>query len=408
MPKKKQKEYEIKIIDENVLKNKIYVIRGQKVMLDADLAAIYGYDTKVFNRQVKNNIVKFPSDMMFQLTKQEVNLVRSQNSTSPNIDISRSKKSTTIEDASRCKNCTSIDDLLKCQNGTSRLDILDNGDDILRSQNVTSPNYDLSRSQIVTSIEEELSRFQNGTSIMQTKGTKGGRVYYPYAFTEQGIYMLMTVLKGPLATKQSIALVRLFKSMKDYIYENTDLFSLQERTNKLEINTKVIKQDLFEVKSDLKKVMDNFVDPSTYKSFLILDGKRIEADLAYISIYKKAKKTIYYIDNYINIKTLQLLSHCKENVEIIIFSDNLSKKDFVNDEMLNDFMIQNHTNKIKLIKTNNKFHDRYIILDYKYKNNSIYFCSYSSKDAGKKISSIIKIEDNKQIYYPLIDKLLSI
>ena len=243
---------------------------------------------------------------------------------------------------------------------------------------------------------------------MQTKGTKGGRVYYPYAFTEQGIYMLMTVLKGPLATKQSIALVRLFKSMKDYIYENTDLFSLQERTNKLEINTKVIKQDLFEVKSDLKKVMDNFVDPSTYKSFLILDGKKIEADAAYIYIYKKAKKTIYYIDNYINIKTLQLLSHCKENVEIIIFSDNLSKKDFVSDEMLNDFMIQNPTNKIKLIKTNNKFHDRYIILDYKYKNNSIYFCGYSSKDAGKKISSIIKIEDNKQIYYPLIDTLLNI
>ena len=138
MPKKKQKEYEIKIIDENVLKNKIYVIRGQKVMLDADLAAIYGYDTKVFNRQVKNNIVKFPSDMMFQLTKQGVNLVRSQNSTSPNIDISRSKKSTTIEDASRCKNCTSIDDLLKCQNGTSRLDIFDNDDNNLRSQNVTS------------------------------------------------------------------------------------------------------------------------------------------------------------------------------------------------------------------------------------------------------------------------------
>ena len=151
--------------------------------------------------------------------------------------------------------------------------------------------------------------------------------------------------------------------------------------------------------------MDNFINPSAHKNFLILDGKRIETDLAYISIYKKARKCIYYIDNYINIKTLELLSHCKENVEIIIFSDNLSK-DKVSESMLNDFIIQNPTNNISIRKTNNRFHDRYIILDYKYKNNSIYFCGYSSKDAGKKISSIIKIEDNKQLYYPLINSLL--
>lgn len=242
---------------------------------------------------------------------------------------------------------------------------------------------------------------------MQTKGTKGGRVYYPYAFTEQGVYMLMTVLKGELAVKQSLALVRLFKQMKDYIYQDGNLLSLQERTRKLEINSEVMKDDIFLIKNDLKKVMDNFNDPSTYKSFLILDGKRIEADLAYISIYKKARKSIYYIDNYINIKTLELLSHCKENVEIIIFSDNLSK-DKISESMLNDFMIQNPTNNISIRKTNNRFHDRYIVLDYSSKNNSIYFCGYSSKDAGKKISSIIKIEDNKQMYNQLIDNLLSV
>ena len=402
MSKKDNQTQEVAIIDENSLKSKIYIIRGQKVMLDADLAAIYGYDTKVFNRQVKNNIVKFPSDMMFQLTKQEVNLVRSQNSTSPNIDISRSKKSTTIEDASRCKNCTSIDDLLKYQNGTSRLDNLDNN---LMCKNCTS------------SEEHKNLRCQNGTSRLDnldnnlksknSTSSWGGLRYMPYVFTEQGVYMLMTVLKGELAVKQSLALVRLFKQMKDYIYQDGNLLSLQERTRKLEINSEVMKDDIFTVKNDLKKVMDNFIDPSTYKSFLILDGKRIEADLAYISIYKKAKKTIYYIDNYINIKTLELLSHCKENVEIIIFSDNLSK-DKISESMLNDFMIQNPTNNISIRKTNNRFHDRYIVLDYSSKNNSIYFCGYSSKDAGKKISSIIKIEDNKQMYNQLIDNLLSV
>ena len=387
MSKKDNQTQEVAIIDENSLKSKIYIIRGQKVMLDADLAVIYGYSTKSFNQQVKNNKVKFPSDMMFQLTEEEYYILRSKNLTSrldnlDNFDDStvnlRFQNGTSrldnLDNNLRCKNCTSSEEHknLRCQNGTSRLDNLDNN---LKSKNSTS--------------------------------SWGGLRYMPYVFTEQGIYMLMTVLKGELAVKQSLALVRLFKQMKDYIYQDGNLLSLQERTRKLEINSEVMKDDIFTVKNDLKKVMDNFIDPSTYKSFLILDGKRIEADLAYISIYKKARKCIYYIDNYINIKTLQLLSHCKENVEIIIFSDNLSK-DKVSESILNDFMIQNPTNNISIRKTNNRFHDRYIILDYSSKNNSIYFCGYSSKDAGKKISSIIKIEDNKQIYYPLIDKLLSI
>ena len=147
-------------------------------MLDADLALIYGYETKAFNRQVQRNKVKFPSDMMFQLTKEEIESVRSPFVTSSN-EVN-----------------------LRFQNGTSRLDNLDNNS---RSQNVTSIEKELSRCQNVTSMEQNtnVSRFQNGTSIMQTKGTKGGRVYYPYAFTEQGVYMLMTVLKGELAVKES-------------------------------------------------------------------------------------------------------------------------------------------------------------------------------------------------------------
>lgn len=63
------------IVDESTLKNKIYIIRGQQVMLDFDLAEIYGYTTKAFNQQVKNNIERFPSDFRFQLTKEEVELI---------------------------------------------------------------------------------------------------------------------------------------------------------------------------------------------------------------------------------------------------------------------------------------------------------------------------------------------
>lgn len=68
------------IVDESSLKDKIYTIRGQQVMLDFDLAEIYGYTTKAFNQQVKNNIAKFPDDFRFQLIKDEVEeLSRSKN-----------------------------------------------------------------------------------------------------------------------------------------------------------------------------------------------------------------------------------------------------------------------------------------------------------------------------------------
>ena len=61
---------EIALVTQENIRNKIYTIRGQRVMLDSDLAAIYGYTTKAFNQQVKNNIEKFEEDFMFQLTKE--------------------------------------------------------------------------------------------------------------------------------------------------------------------------------------------------------------------------------------------------------------------------------------------------------------------------------------------------
>lgn len=137
-------ENEIIILNENVLKNKIYNIRGVQVMLDSDLAEIYGYSTKDFNRQVKNNIERFDEDFRFQLTDDEFLFLR-------------------------------------CKNSTTKTE------------------------------------------------TRGGRQYNPYAFTEQGIYMLMTVLKGELAVTQSKILIKLFKQMKDFVLTNS-LF-LEEITN---------------------------------------------------------------------------------------------------------------------------------------------------------------------------------
>ena len=71
-------ETNITIVNEEYLKDKIYIIRGQKVMLDSDLAKIYGYSTKRFNEQVQRNIDKFDEDFMFQLRKEEYHILKSQ------------------------------------------------------------------------------------------------------------------------------------------------------------------------------------------------------------------------------------------------------------------------------------------------------------------------------------------
>ena len=317
---------EIVIVDDKTIQEKIYLIRGQKVMLDSDLAEIYGYETKNFNRQVKNNIEKFEGeDFMFQLTENEFENLR-------------------------CKNFTS---------------------------------------------------------------SWGGSRYLPNAFTEQGIYMLMTVLRGELAIRQSRALIRTFKQMKDFIIENQDFIGSKELVQ-IAIQTNQNTNDIAEIKSqmatkeDLKKVMDNFIDPDTYKHFLLMNGDKIEADVAYTKIYKSAKKSIYVIDNYIGLKTLELLRAAKDNVEIIVFSDNVKNKDMLTKNILNDFIRDYPNINLKMKVAGKKYHDRYIAIDYGTENEAFYLCGASSKDAGNKISSITKIEESsKDMYHTMFGGMLN-
>ena len=331
---------EIVVINEDTIKNKIYYIRNQKVMLDFELAEIYGYSTKRFNEQVKRNNEKFDDDFMFQLTDEEVS---------------------------------------------------------------------------------ELSRSQNATL---NKGTgRGSNIKYnPYAFTEQGIYMLMTVLRGELAVRQSKALIRMFKQMKDFIIENQDFIGSKElvkiaiqtnqNTNDIKQNSMKIselnsKMDTLATKEDLKKVMDNFIDPETYKHFLLMNGDKIEADVAYTKIYKSAKKSIYVIDNYIGLKTLELLRAARDKTEIIVFSDNARNKDMLTKNILDDFRKDYPNIDLKLKVAGKKYHDRYIAIDYGTENEAFYLCGASSKDAGNKISSITKIEESsKDMYHTMFAGML--
>ena len=66
------------LITTDDIRSKVYIIRGQQVMLDKDLAEIYGYEVKKLNQQVKRNIERFPEDFMFRLSNSEIDSVRSQ------------------------------------------------------------------------------------------------------------------------------------------------------------------------------------------------------------------------------------------------------------------------------------------------------------------------------------------
>jgi len=204
-------------------------------MLDFELAEIYGYTTKAFNQQVRNNISKFDEDFRFQLTRDE---------------------------------------------------------------------YQNLRSKILTS-------------------SWGGTRYLPWAFTESGIYMLMTVLKGDLATRQSKALIRIFRAMKDYIVENQGLLTqhdylrLSMQVSDTQQTVHAIQAQLVEHEDRLNTVFTQMsdtvrkseispfmldlakkADEEHPKEFLILNGQPAKADETYINIYSQAKHSIFIIDNY--------------------------------------------------------------------------------------------------------------
>lgn len=269
--------------------NRVYVIRGQQVMLDYDLAEVYGYEVKRLNEQVKRNITRFPEDFMFQLTKDEI------------------------------------------------------PESFLKSQ--------------IATLNENGNR--RGFHIKKL----------PFAFTEQGIYMLATVLRGELAEQQSIFIMRAFREMRHYIKQNQQFVTQSEMrlvTAKVsEISVQVAgvadwkkkAEDRFDsIQRSIDTLNENFVSDKDFKNFVIYKGQKFEADAAYIDIYQQAGKSIYVVDDYVNTKTLQLLSQKQAGVEVILFTADC--------------------------------HDRLIVLDYGEPTEQAYHCGASSKDAGKKLCAI--------------------
>jgi hypothetical protein len=198
-------------------------------------------------------------------------------------------------------------------------------------------------------------------------GQEGGRRKPPHAFTEQGIYMLATVLKGEIAEQQSIFIMRAFREMRQFIANNALLF---EKVSHIEL-----KQLEYQKSTDEKfdKVFQYINDHAESEQKIFFDGQIYDAFSLITSIMQKAKKEIILIDGYVDVDTLNILAKKNSGVDVRIYTyagTQLANRDVAN------FNAQYPPLTVKKTKV---FHDRFIILDEK----TAYHVGASIKDAGK-------------------------
>ena len=288
----------------------ILTIRGKQVMLDRDLARLYGVETKRLNEQVRRNIERFPEDFMFQLTKEEAEFSRSQIATM-------------------------------------------NGDE----QNL--------RSQIATSSENEILKSQNATSSW------GGQRYLPYAFTENGIAMLSSVLRSPLAIETNIYIMRAVTAARHFFASNAQMFQrvdILER-NQLALNAHLAEND--KKFDELFRRLDDGAKQPTQGIFY--DGQIFDAYKFINDRIREAKKRIVLLDNYVDDSVLKMLDKREKGVTVKVYTK------YFTPELALDLKKHNAQYAPIDIEQFDRAHDRFLCID-----DTVYHIGASLKDLGKK------------------------
>ena len=299
----------ITTIEAQNITDKIYLVGDKQVMLDSDLAEIYGVETKRINEAVKNNPNKFPSDFYFELDDNEFESLRSKFSTTN----------------------------LKSKDSTSRF-----------TKTRTNPKV----------------------------------------FTEQGIYMLATILKSRTATDVTVAIMRTFVNMRTFLTHNASIF---QRFDTIET-----KQLQYQLETDKKfnrifKAIENKeVKPS---EGIFYDGQIFDAYKFVVDIIKTAKTSIILIDNYLDESVLVLLSKRNPEVKATVYTSKMTKQLMLDLEKHN---IQYPKISVKIFT---KSHDRFLIID----NKTVYHIGSSLKDLGRKWFAFSKINiDAKEMINKLV------
>ena len=272
------------IINENSIKDKIHTIRNVQVMLDKDLAELYGVETKHINQAVRNNQDKFMDDFYFELTNNEF--------------------------------------------------------ENLRSKNLTA-NFSKTRTN-------------------------------PKVFTEQGIYMLATILKSKVASQVTVYIIKTFANMRKLISQNISMFERFER----------IEQRLTIHDENFDKLFEALEDKTLKpKQGIFYDGEVFDAYVFINDLIKIAVDEIILIDNYID-ETVFIIFSKYPNIKIKIYTKTITK------QLKLDFQkYQTQYKNIELFEFKNS-HDRFLIIDKK----EVYHLGASLKDLGKKWFAFSKFE----------------
>ena len=270
----------------------IKVVRGQQIMLDKDLAMLYGVEAKVLNQAVKRNVERFPNDFRFQLTKEE---------------------------------CL--------------------------------------RSQIVTLNEKQGQHLK----------------YMPYAFTEQGVAMLSSVLRSQTAIEVNIQIMRAFVSMRHFMVNNASVFN---RLETMEYHQLEMQQHQQETDKRIDEVFRRLDEGNAKpKQGVFYNGQIYDAYTFVADLIKSAKKRIILIDNYVDETVLTLLDKRGNDVSAIIYTQQISRH-FQLD-------IDRHNAQYAPIdvETFRLSHDRFLCID-----DDVYHIGASIKDLGKKWFGFSKME----------------
>lgn len=267
------------------IENLIHVIRGQQVMIDSDLARLYGVETKRLKEQVRRNMSRFPEDFMFELSKEEC-----------------------------------------------------------------------SRSQIAT------LNAGRGQNIK----------YMPFAFTENGVAMLSSVLKSDTAIEVNIRIMRAFTAMRSFLISNEHMF---KRLETIEHNYLLVSRHLSEHDRKFEEVLSRLdnKDSEPIEGFFF-EGQVFDAYSLISDLIRKATKRIVLIDNYVDDRILKVLTKRGEGVSATIYTDPRHS------QISNDLRRHNAQYPRIEVRHCTNVHDRFLIVD-----DTVYFIGGSIKDLGKKI-----------------------
>ena len=277
--------------DECNIQNLIRIVGGVQVILDRDIARLYGVETGALNRQVKRNQERFPKDFMFRLSADEW-------------------------------------ENLKCQNGIS---------------------------------------------------SWGGDRQLPYAFTENGIAMLSSVLRSNIAIEVNIRIMRAFTAMRRFMLANAQIFQRIESVEKRQIAT--------DAKVD--EILKRIDMSETPIQGVFYDGQLWDARALVLKLISGAKKSLILIDNWATAETLDLFAKKRKGVAVTIFTSEHFKKGVAHHTISDDDIKVFNAQYSKLtVSYNETFHDRFLIVD----DKELYLIGASLKDLGKKCFAFTKLD----------------